>query len=531
MVVSQSRPASEAGARILAQGGNAIDAAIAVGLAKAVTLPRAGNLGGGGYMVIYLAQEKRLTSFDYYGAAPAGTTPTLLLGPDGKEDPSASITWKGVAVPGTVAAFHEAHRKYGHLPWREVVQPAIDLAINGVRLSDDEAMILAWAKPTLYRTEEVRRQYFKPDGSNYLPGEILRQPELAWSLEQIARDGADAFYRGEITRRILAASDTHGGILSEYDFDSYRAREIEPIRSSYRDVDFAFAAPPASGLVLAELLNILEVFSLEPGGQGSARNLHLIGEAIRLAVADRNTFLGGPPQHTTPVADLVTKSHARARARLISPDRIIPPGALRSTDLFSNESPDTTHYSVVDAAGNAVSNTYTLSNNFGAAVIADGTGILMNNSLGNFDWGGNPASPNAPAPGKRLISTISPFIAFKQDQLWLVAGTPGGASIVSALAQFIVNVVDFKLNVAEASARPRINATRGGALYYEESMSPDTLDLLENIGYKLEPFITQTSIQAIQIGPDGSRYGSADTRRPDSAAIGVPDSSKPGEQR
>ncbi|MFT4246514.1 MAG: gamma-glutamyltransferase [Pseudomonas sp.] len=530
LVVSQSRPASEVGAAILRKGGNAIDAAVAVGLAEAVTLPRAGNLGGGGYMVIYLAGQQRTTSFDYYGSAPAATTPTLLLGGpaptlalggDGRPQSGASVSWKGVAVPGTVAAFYDAQRKYGRLPWKQVVQPAIELAENGVRLSDDEAMILAWARPTLIRNEQTRRQFYKPDGSDYHAGEVLRQPDLAWSLRQIARDGADAFYKGEIARRIVAASRANGGILEAADLAGYRARELEPVRSSYRGVELALPASPASGPTLAEILNILEHFPLQDYGQGSARSLHLIAEAVRLAEADRNAFAGGAPQVQTPDQQLADKRYARTRAALISPDRTLPSDAVKAGDPFAAHGPDTTHYSVVDAEGNAVSNTYTLSYNFGAAVIAPGTGILLNNSLGNFNWGGPADSPNAPAPGKRLLSTITPFIAFKDGKPWIVAGTPGGGSIISALAQFLVNTIDFRLNIAEASARPRINAARDGLISYEESLSPDTLDLLEKLGHKVEPFITQTSIQAIELGPDGSAYGSADTRRPDSAAIGV----------
>lgn len=521
VVVSQSRPASEVGARILREGGNAIDAAIAVGLAEAVTLPRAGNLGGGGALVVYLAKENRTTAFDYYGSAPAATTPKLLLGPDGKPERGASISWKGVAVPGTVAAFYEAHQKYGKLPWAQVVQPAIALAEQGVRLSDDEAMILDWAKPTLSRTPETRAQFYKPDGSSYVAGEILRQPDLGWSLREIARDGADAFYKGAIAKRIVAASRANGGILSAKDLAGYRARELEPVRSTYRGVDLALAPSPSSGTTLAQLLNLIETFPLQPGDAGSAKAYHLIAEATRLAGADRSAFSGGPPQYITPSDHLLDKGYARKRAALISADRTLPADAVKAGDLHGQQSPDTTHYSVVDAEGNAVSNTYTLSNNFGAAVIAPGTGILLNNSLGNFAWGGPANAPNAPAPGKRLATTITPFIAFKDGKPWIVAGTPGGGSIISALAQFVVNVVDFKLNIAEAASRPRINAARDGTISYELALSPDTLDRLEALGHKVEPFITQTSIQSIEIGEDGSAFGSADPRRPDSAAVGV----------
>ncbi|KAB7772578.1 gamma-glutamyltransferase [Xanthomonas maliensis] len=521
MVVSQSRPASEVGVQILRAGGNAIDAAVAVGLAEAVTLPRAGNLGGGGAMVIYLAKEHRTTAFDYYGSAPAATTPGLLLGADGKRDREASRSWKSIAVPGTVAAFAAAQRRYGKLRWAQVVAPAIALAEQGVRLSDDEARVLDWAKPSLARTPETRAQFFKADGSSYAAGALLKQPDLAWSLRQIAGDGADAFYKGEIAKRIVAASQQHGGILTAEDLANYQVRELAPVHSSYRGVPLALAPEPASGTILAELLNLIERVPLSPADAGSAKAYHLIAEATRLADADRKAYAGGTPQAVSRSAGLLDKAYAARRAALISLAHTLPAAAVDAGDPRPHESPDTTHYSVVDADGNAVANTYTLSNNFGAGVIAAGTGILLNNSMVNFAWDGPADSPNAPAPGKRLVSTISPFIAFKDGKPWIVAGTPGAESILSALAQFVVNVVDFKLTLAEAVARPRINAYRDGGIAYEQGISPDTLERLQALGHALEPSITQTSIQAIELAADGSAFGAADPRRPDSAAVGV----------
>ncbi|MFT4022047.1 MAG: gamma-glutamyltransferase, partial [Acinetobacter sp.] len=364
LVVSQSRPASEIGAEILRAGGNAVDAAVAVGLAEAVTLPRAGNLGGGGYMLIHLAKQNKTIAIDYYSHSPAATTAKLLLDDQGKFDILKSISYQGVGVPGTVAGLYLAHQRYGKLKWQQVVQPAIDLAEKGVRLSDDEAMIVSWGSRYLKHDREASRIFYKADGSFYKAGEIFRQPDLAWSLKQIARDGADAFYRGEIAKRIVASSKANGGILSLKDFAAYQPRETEALWSSYRGVDLALTPPNSGGTTLAELLNILEQFPLAEYGQGSVHNLHLIAEATRLANHDCAHYDGGWPHYKTPAQGLTSKAFARERAALIQHNTIIPAGKLSNSTPLKYESTDTTHYSVADAEGNVVSNTYTLSFNF-----------------------------------------------------------------------------------------------------------------------------------------------------------------------
>ncbi|MFT4248115.1 MAG: gamma-glutamyltransferase [Pseudomonas sp.] len=520
LVVTQSRPASEVGAQVLRDGGNAVDAAVAIGLAEAVTLPRAGNLGGGGYVLIHLAAQKRTVAIDYYPQGPAALTPDYWNDADGKPDRRKAISHQGVAVPGTVAGLYLAHQRYGKLPWRKVVQPAIDLAEHGVRLSDDEAMILQWGRRSLDKDPVARRIFYKPDGSAYQAGELLRQPELAWSLRQIAEGGADAFYRGEIAQRIVTASRAGGGLLTAEDLAGYRAIESEPLWSSYRGVRLALVPPSGSGATLAAILNILEHFPLADYGPGSARATHLIAEATRLAVVDRAGHLGGFPHHRTPARELASKAYAAERAALIRPDTIIPAAQLQAGDPYRHEGKDTTHYTVVDADGNVVANTYTLGANFGASVVPAGTGILLNNSLSNYEWNDR-ASPSAPAGGKRVISPITPFIAFQGERPWLAAGAPGGGYIIPAIAQFIVNVVDHRLNIAEATARPRINASADGTIHYEQAFSPDTLALLAGYGHPLQPSITQTSIQSIEIRADGRTYGAADTRRPDSTVVGA----------
>lgn len=519
LVVTQSRPASEVGAAILRRGGNAVDAAVAVAFAEAVTLPRAGNIGGGGYALIYLAKERRTVAIDYYAQGPAALTPDFWNGPDGKPDRKRAISYHGVATPGTVAGLWLAHQHYGKLPWKDVVQPAIDLAEKGVRLSDDEAMILKWGKRTLAKDAVAKTLFYKPDGATYEAGEILRQPQLAWTLREIAKGGADAFYKGEVAKRIVAGVQAGGGLITLQDLAGYKAIESEPVWSTYRGVKLALVQPSSGGVTLAEILNIAETFPLADYGSAGADSTHVIAEATRIALADRNAFVGGFPQVKTPTSGLISKAFAAERAKLITPDAIIPSDKLKAGDPYQHDGKDTTHFSIVDAEGNIVSNTYTLGANFGASVAPAGTGLLLNDSLTNFNWEDR-NSAGAPAGGKRVTSPITPFIAFKDDKPWLVAGTPGGGYIISALAQFLINVVDFKLNIAEATERPRINAGVDGGLFYEQAFSPDTLKLLAAKGYKLRPEVTQTSIQSIEIR-DGQLYGSADLRRPDSAAVSV----------
>lgn len=518
LVVSQSRLASEVGAEILRKGGNAIDAAVAVGLSEAVTLPRAGNLAGGGYMLVYLAAEKRTVAIDYYFQGPAALTPEFWNDAQGKVDRRNATSYKGVAIPGTIAGFYKVHRSYGKLSWHAVVQPAIDLALDGVALSDDEAMILKWGRRTLEKDPVAKRIFYKKDGSAYEAGERLKQPELAWSLKQIRDQGADAFYKGELAKRLVAGIHQGGGLITLEDLANYEAREFEPLWSTYRGVKLALVPPSASGVTLAEILNILESFPLEEYGAGSSLSTHLIAEATRIAVADRGAHLGGVP-YRTPASGLISKSFAKERAALIKLDRAIPADQLGGSDPFAHESKDTTHYTVADTEGNVVSNTYTLVANFGAGVVPAGTGILLNNALTNFNWD-DVKSVSAPAGSKRVTSTITPFIAFKDEQPWLAAGTPGGGFIISALAQFLVNVIDYKLNIAEATSRPRINATPDGVISYEQSFAPDVIRLLEAKGHRTVPSISQTSIQSIELR-DGKLYGSPDPRRPDSAAVGV----------
>ena len=527
MVVSQSALATEVGVAILRQGGNAVDAAVAVAFAEAVTLPRAGNLGGGGYMLVHMAATDDRPAADiainYYGLAPRATTPDLLLDDNGRFDRSAPAGFLNVSTPGTVAGLWAAHSRFGSLPWADVMAPAVALAEDGVVLSDGEADATAGRAAVLARDPGAREAYLKPDGTPYRAGERFRQPQLAWSLRQVQAGGADAFYRGELARRIVAGVRAGGGIMDERDLADYRAEVTEPIWSTYRGHRIAYMPPTASGVSVAEALNLLEHYPLREMGWGSVDSLHLISEAMKIVSADRR-LIGGGPQWRTPAAGLASKAFAADRAALITTDRSLGEGDIPVGDPYPYESQDTTHYSVADAEGNVVSNTFTLSNSYGAHVAAPGTGILLNNSLDNFAWGRTDdwAVANQPAPGKRLGSTITPMIVFDEDdEPWLVTGTPGGGYIIATMVQLVVNVIDHELNIAEAAMRPRINqGTAARPLELEGGFSPDVVRLLEARGHTVRPSSTMGSTQSIMI--DGDRFlGAADTRRPDALALGV----------
>lgn len=522
MVVAQNTIAARVGAEILRQGGNAVDAAVAVAFAEAVTLPRAGNLGGGGYMLVHMAERNETVAIEYYSQAPLATTPGLLLDDKGKFDRAKNMAFTGVATPGTVAGLWAAHSRFGKLPWRKVVEPAVRLARDGVVLTDDEASALRGEQKALTRDPATARVFFKPGGEAYLPGDRVKQPDLARTLALIRDQGVDVFYKGEVGRRMIAGIQAGGGVMSMADLAAYKANVSDPIWSDYRGYRIAYMPPTASGVTLAEVMNILETFPMKDLGWNSVDSMHVISEAMKIGWTDR-AFVGGTPQWKTPVTGLTSKAYAAERAKLISMTRSLSSADLKAGDPYSHEGPNTTHFSVADANGNVVSNTYTLSASFGAHVMAPGTGFLLNNSMSNFDWGdrGRGTTANTPEPGKRVSSTITPLIVFKDGKPWLVTGTPGGGYIIATMAQLLVNVIDHRLNIAEAAERPRINQSGvDGPLELEEGLPRDLIPLLEARGHKVVPSKTMGSTQSIMI-ENGLFYGAADTRRPDAIAVGV----------
>ncbi len=519
MVVSQNAVASQVGAGILSRGGNAIDAAVATGLALSVTLPQAGNLGGGGFALIYIARENRTLALDYYPQAPLATTRDLLRSDDGKLDLAKRYSYLAVGVPGTPLGLEAMHKRYGKLPWKTVAQPAVDLAEKGIIVTDEFVYGLNLQREGMLLDAPTAKSLFKSDGESYQPNETIRQRDLAWSLRQVRDHGADAFYRGALGRRVIAGVQGRGGVLSLADLEAYRVRWSDPVTCDYRGVQVAYAPPPSAGVLLCGLMNILERFPMAQYGQNSVQSLHLTAEAMKLVFADRAKFMGGYPQYTPPAAGLTSKAYAAERARLIDPARAMSAQAMPGDPLLF-ESRDTTHYSVADAEGNVVTNTYTLGSSYGAHVMAPGTGFFLNDAMANFNWS-NDDPANLPEPGKRVITTITPVIAFKQGKPWLAAGSPGGTRIISAMAQLLMNLIDHGLNVAEATARPRIfQAASDTPVEFEPGFTSDVMKLLEARGHKSRSSLTMGSTQSITI-EDGVFYGGSDPRRPGGGAIAV----------
>ena len=534
MVVSQNAIASGVGAAILRRGGNAVDAAVAIGFALAVTLPRAGNIGGDGFMLVHDAKTGEQVFFDFRSVAPKAATLAMYIDNQGKEASIASRGYLAPSVPGTVAGLAMAHKRFGKLAWKDVVAPAIALARDGVALTPDEAFVFSWGKERLSTSAAAKAAYYRPDGSLYRAGEILRQPDLAWTLTQIAERGADGFYKGPVAERFAADMKAHGGLITLDDLASYRAVERKPLRGTYRGLEVV-TAPPASagGATLLNMLNILEGFDLKSYGAGSAQALHIMAETMKLGYADRYRFLGDTDFVTAPVRGFISKAYAQERAKLIDPAKATPAQQLRAGDPARFESPSTTHFSVADADGNVVSTTYTLGADFGSGVMIAGTGVLLNNQMNNFDHEnaakalreGTPPPLNAMAPGKRMLSTMMPTMIFKGGKPWLVTGTPGGSTIIDTVLQIVVNVVDFKLNVEEATHQPRIFQDTGKTLRVEPNFNPDTVRLLGTMGHTIVSDETMGSAQSIMI--ENSYFlGAADPRRPGALAI-PPERSQP----
>ncbi len=528
MVVSQSAIASRVGADVLRRGGNAVDAAIATAFALAVTLPRAGNIGGDGFMLVYLAKEDRTTAIDYRSIAPAQARIEDYLLEDGSYEGAASRGIKSAGVPGTVAGLELAHRKYGSLPWKDLVAPAISLASEGVLLTRDAVSTIERSRERLSGEGSAAKVFFKPDGASHVHGERLRHPDLAWSLRQIQQGGADAFYRGPIARRIANGMAEGGGLITLADLASYRAIEREPLVGSYRGVKVV-TMPPASGggAAMLEMLNILEQFDMKAAGWGSARAYHLFAEALKLSYEDRFRFATDPAYADMPLEGMTSKAYAAERAKLIAPEHAAAPSETGPGDPWAYEGKDTTHFSVIDADGNAVSNTFTLGNNFGSGVMLEGTGFLFANLIGNFGVrqeaaeriDGKLRSANKLEGGRRPISSMSPTMLFRDDKLWAITGSPGGNTIAGTVTQMVINLVDFDLSVAEATHAPRIYPDyQTGEMDIEPGLSPDTVRLLKQWGHHPETGETIGSTQSIQrVGSEV--HGAADPRRPGAGAV------------
>ena len=530
MVVSQEARASQIGLDILRQGGNAVDAAVAVGFALAVTLPQAGNLGGGGFLLSYDAATQHSEAIDFRETAPAAARRDLYLNAQGEVD-TARIRYshQSAGVPGTVAGLALAHARHGHLPWRQLVEPAARMARQGLVVDTELAQSLRNAHGHLAPWPASRAIFLKADGSAYAPGDTLVQADLAASLQQIAEHGPDAFYRGTIGQQLVADQQAHQGLISLDDLKNYRAIVREPVRGQYRGYAIVTMPPPSSGGVhLVQMLNILETWPLAELGHNSAATIHRMAEAMKLAYADRSEYLGDPDFVSVPVAGLTSKAYARQLAAQIDPQRARPAAGIKPGQPPGAESTQTTHYSIMDRDGNAVAVTYTLNLAYGSGIVAAGTGILLNNEMDDF--AAKPGAPNAfgliggaanaVAPGKRPLSSMTPTLVFKDGQVLLVTGSPGGSRIITTVLQIVLNIIDHGLNIAEATVAPRVHHQwLPDELRVEEGLSPDTLRLLKELGHTVVVQDTMGSTQSIVHTPSGLQ-GFPDSRQPGGRAAG-----------
>jgi len=524
MVSSQEKRATRIGVEILRSGGNAVDAAIAIGFALAVTYPQAGNIGGGGFMLVHLADRHRTVAIDYRETAPRATEHDVFLDDKGEADPRKSRdSGLGIGVPGTVAGLWLAHERYGsgRLSFAQLIEPAIRLARDGFAVEDELADSLPRAQPRLVRWPSSAKIFLKPDGVALGDGDRLVQPELAASLELIAREGAGGFYQGPLAEKIVASVRDAGGLMTMDDLKDYRAVERPPLTGSYRGYDIFSMPPPSSGGVhLVEMLNVLEGYDLGGLGYWSPAALHLMIEAMKRAYADRAEFMGDPDAVGMPIARLTSKAYAAELRAAIDPDRTRPSREIRAGHPVPAEGQHTTHFSVVDQDGNAVANTYTLNLNYGVGLVADGTGILLNDELDDF--AAKPGAPNAfglvggaanaPGPGKRPLSSMTPTIVMRDGKPFIVTGSPGGSTIITTALQVVTAVIDFKQTIADAVTAPRVHHQwLPDQVMAEASVPADTVRALEARGHTVVVRSKWGSANSLLATPDGL-IGAADPR-------------------
>ncbi|HWX03366.1 gamma-glutamyltransferase [Collimonas sp.] len=552
MVVTSQHLASQVGVDILKMGGNAIDAAVAVGYAQAVVNPCCGNIGGGGFMTIHLA-DGRDTFINFRETAPAAASANMYLDANGKAITNASLFgYLAAGVPGTVLGLDSAQRKYGKLTRAQVMQPAIKLARDGYILNRGDTDILDTTIAQFKKDPEAARLFLRRDGTPLQPGDRLVQKDLAKTLEAISRNGPDAFYKGAIPEAVERASKAGGGIITAADFASYKISESAPLSCNYRGYVFVSAPPPSSGgATMCQILNILEGYDMKGLGFHSAASVHYMTEAMRHSYMDRNTFLGDPAFVKNPLDRLLSKEYAASIREKISADKATPSVEVQP-GMAPHEKPETTHYSIVDKDGNAVSTTYTINGRFGAVVIAPGTGFFLNDEMDDFTvkagvqnlFGLVQGATNSIAPGKRPLSSMAPTLVTKDGKTYMVLGSPGGSRIITITLETALNVIDYGMAPQEAVDAPRIHHQwLPDEVYYEtRGLSPDTLKILDGMGYKMKEQTPWGAAELIMIGLPGAAgvaaassgndagvsgivrpglyYGANDTRRPAGAAIG-----------
>ncbi len=507
MVVSASSYASQAGLDILKKGGNAVDAAVATGFALAVTYPAAGNIGGGGFMVVHLADGKNVT-IDYREKAPLSAYRNMYLNPDGEFNPELSQQGTTSAgVPGSVAGLIYALEKYGTLSLSEVIQPAIDLAVKGWELNERDARYFKDALPLLSKYPSTRRIYMK-DSTTYKEGDLFIQPDLAWALEQIKERGKDGFYKGRVAQLLVKQVRSMGGYITTEDLEKYQPVERKPITGTYRGYEVISMPPPSSGgIALVEMLNILENYDLKREGWNTPQYIHHLVDAMKYVYADRTYHLGDADFYPVPEKKLISKEYAKTIYKRIEAagNHTIPSADIKSPDIIMhNESTETTHYSVYDSYGNAVSTTTTINSLFGSGIIVDGAGFFLNNEMDDFSskpgvqnqFGLLGGEANSIQPEKRMLSSMTPTIILKDGKPYIILGSPGGSTIITVVLQVILNCIDFDMNINQAIAKPRIHHQwMPDSIYYErKALSNYLRNTLSAMGYN---FIDEGADQRI----------------------------------
>ncbi|MDA7744956.1 gamma-glutamyltransferase [bacterium] len=536
LVVSQEAIASQVGADILEAGGNAIDAAVATGFALAVTLPRAGNLGGGGFMMVYLAKENKTIAIDYREMAPLSADRDMFLDSKGDVDnKKARFSAQSSGVPGTVAGLLHALEQYGTLSLSEVLKPAIKLASQGFKVNHDLSDSLRLGTKRLYQHAASKHYFYKPEGEYYLPGELFVQSDLGSTLKRISEQGSSGFYKGNTAELIVAQMQRSGGLITLDDLSSYKVVEREPVCGSYRQFSLCAMPPPSSGGIhLIQMLNILENFDLKKMGHNSATYLHHLIEAMRTAYADRSLYLGDPDFTPVPTNQLIDKAYARSLSTEINSNKSrrskdVYPGLDKWVASQPNESEETTHYSTWDKQGNVVSNTYTLNFAYGSGITVEGAGFLLNNEMDDFSakpgsangYGLIGGKANAIQPKKRPLSSMTPSILFDSNNNPILAtGTPGGSTIITIVMQMILNTIEFNMGIAEATAAPRIHHQwLPDTVSYENGISIDSLNILSGMGHNISPKARVLGSTQSIASKSSFLEGSADSRRQGAAAL------------
>ncbi|GAA0851461.1 gamma-glutamyltransferase [Marinobacter szutsaonensis] len=531
MVATSHTLATEVALEVLKDGGNAVDAAVTAGFALAVTQPRSGNIGGGGFMLVSPGDGSAPEAIDYREKAPAAASETMFQDEDGNAVTNRSrFTHLAAGVPGTVAGLALALERHGAISLKDALAPAIKLARDGFIVPHRFTEGLEQAKERLQRWPATLETFYKEDGSAWQPGERFRQPELAATLQRIADNGVEGFYEGETARLIAEEMQRNGGLITEQDLRDYEPAIREPVHGTYRGHDIYSMSPPSSGGThIVQILNILEGYPISDWGHNSASTIHHMAEAMKLAYADRSQYLGDTDYVDVPLSGLTSKAYAGGLRETIQPDQARPASEIGPGEPAAYESPETTHFSVVDRWGNAVSNTYTINFSYGSGITVAGAGFLLNNEMDDFS--AKPGVPNAYGliggeankvePGKRMLSSMSPTIVRKDGKNFLVTGSPGGSRIITTTLQVVMNVIDHNMNIQTAVSVPRIHHQwLPDEIRIEQGVSPDTVQRLQDKGHTVVTKSAMGAIQSILIGPDGTLYGGADPRRSTSSAMG-----------